>query len=285
MPQTTPIQISVINASTVVSDAEVQPVVDALQQQVTHDFGPLWGVDAALTFVPGNSTPPSNTWWLSILDDSDQAGALGYHDLTPEGLPLGKVFAGTDLKYGSIWSVTASHELLEMLGDPNINLTVLVQPQNVQPQNAQPQSAQTAGTLYAYELCDACEDDSFAYTISGVKVSDFVYPSWFEDFRAENSTQFDQQKRITKPFQLLTGGYIGVFDVNSGTGWHQITDEILNKKKPTSMKQRGTVGSRRERRRIPRYQWITSRTHREIQTNAKKYRERVMELRAERAAA
>jgi len=143
MPQLAPIQISVINASTVVADNDVQPVVDALQKQVTNDFFPAWGVNAQLTFVPTGGTPPPGTWWLSILDDSDQAGALGYHDLTPDGLPIGKVFAGTDLKYGMTWSVTASHELLEMLGDPNINLTVFVQ------------NDQSTGILYAYEVCDA----------------------------------------------------------------------------------------------------------------------------------
>ena len=136
------IQISVINASTVISDGDVPAVVDALQQQVTNDFGPVWGVNAVLSIVPHGSQPPAGSWWLTILDDADQAGALGYHDLTSEGLPLSKVFAATDLKYGNSWSVTASHELLEMLVDPNINLTVLVQT-----------DSQTAGTLYAYEVC------------------------------------------------------------------------------------------------------------------------------------
>src|SRR5580704_7239638 len=100
MSQLNPIQISVINASTVVTDDDVRPVVDAMQKQVTNDFLPAWGVGAQLTFVPSGNTPAPGTWWLSILDDSDQAGALGYHDLTPDGLPIGKVFAGSDLKYG-----------------------------------------------------------------------------------------------------------------------------------------------------------------------------------------
>src|SRR5277367_5245119 len=171
MTQTTASKISIFNASTVLTDNEIRPVVNALQQQVTNDFRPAWGIDAELTFVPTGSTPPIGTWWLTILDDSDQAGALGYHDLTPDGLPLGKIFAASDLKAGTSWSVTASHELLEMLADPNINLTVFVQ------------EANTTGTLYAYEVCDACEDDSFSYPINSVQVSDFVYPAWFESFR------------------------------------------------------------------------------------------------------
>ncbi len=93
MPQVDSIQISVINASTVLADDEIQPVVGALQKQVNNEFRSAWGIDAKLEFVPNGMQPPEGTWWLAILDDSDQAGALGYHDVTTEGLPMGKVFA------------------------------------------------------------------------------------------------------------------------------------------------------------------------------------------------
>jgi hypothetical protein len=167
------------------------------------------------------------------------------------------------------WSVTASHELLEMLGDPNINLTVFVQ------------NDQSTGILYAYEVCDACESDNFAYQIGNVLVSDFVFPSWFESFRPMGSTQFDQTKQIQNPLQLLAGGYIGVFDVNSGSGWQQQTAE----KKPTETLSRGNVGSRRERRRTPRQQWVASHPHKEIVKRAEEYRKRVQHLRARQIAA
>ena len=131
---------------------------------------------------------------------------VGLSHLTKEGLPLGKVFAKSDIDNGYIWTVTASHELLEMLGDPDIKLTAFVQKTN------------DSGRLYAYEVCDACEADKFGYKIGGTLVSDFVYPAWFESFRKKGSTQFDYGKRIKAPFQLLSGGYIGVFDVGSGRG-------------------------------------------------------------------
>jgi hypothetical protein len=264
------IQISIINSSTVIADTDVPPVVTALQQQVTNDFGPVWGVNAELNIVPTGTQPPPGTWWLTILDDSDQAGALGYHDLTPDGLPIGKVFAATDLKYGSSWSVTASHELLEMLGDPNINLSVLVQTDN-----------QSAGTLYAYEVCDACEDDSFGYKVGSVLLSDFVYPAWFESFRAEGSTQFDQMKNITKPLELIKGGYIGVFNISAGSGWTQVTAA----KRPTETTYRGNVGSRRERRAIQRSQWVHSRPHKEIMERTRQYEQRIHRIEALRKAA
>ena len=46
------VQIAVINASTVLNDAEVQAAVPALQTQVHRDFAPPWGIDADLMFVP-----------------------------------------------------------------------------------------------------------------------------------------------------------------------------------------------------------------------------------------
>lgn len=236
------VRISVINGSTVLNDSEVKTTVDALQSQVSNDFAPVWGIDAQLSFVPQGESPLPGTWWLVILDNSDQAGALGYHDLTLEGLPLGKVFAESDLEAGTSWTVTASHELLEMLVDPDINLTVFVQP------------SATSGTLYAYEVCDACESDAFGYTIGNVLVSDFVYPAWFESFRTPNSTDFDRGRHITRPFQLLTGGYIGVFDVSYGTGWHQLTPQGDD----PAYHARPRLGSRRERRRTPRADWVVS---------------------------
>src|ERR1700722_9398033 len=263
------LQIAVINESTVLKDADVLPVINALQQQVTNDFRPVWGIDAELTMIPKGTPLPDASWWLVMLDDSDQAGALGYHDLTPASLPISKVFAASDLKAGSSWTVTASHELLEMLADPDINLTAFVQ------------NADTNGTLYAYEVCDACEDDSFGYTIDNVLVSDFVYPSWFESFRTQGSTQFDRMNQVHNPLQLLKGGYSMSRTVAAGSGWQQQTMED----KPVNLKFRGPVGSRRERRGTPRSQWVASLAQRRISANAQRYRQHLESILRRREAA
>lgn len=243
MRATADLKVAIINESTVLSDSQVASVVPDLQTQVHRDFNSAWGIDADLSFVPQGGTPDGGAWWLAVLDDSDQAGALGYHDVTNEGLPLGKVFAGSDLKLGNSWTVTVSHELLEMLADPEVNLTVFVQP------------TADAGTLYAYEVCDACEGDQFGYKIGQTLLSDFVYPAWFESFQSEGDTQFDFGKYITKPFSLLADGYIGVLNVTTGSGWQQLTAE----KGRYKYEARPRVGSRRERRRTPRDQWLASR--------------------------
>ena len=239
------IQIAVINASTTLADNVAQKAIPALQTQVHRDFAPIWGVDADLAFVEKGSNPPPGAWWLVVLDNSDQAGALGYHDLTSEGLPLGKVFAASDQQYGLKWTVTASHELLEMLGDPDINLAAYVQNDD--------------GTmnLYAYEVCDACEADQYGYDIDGTTVSNFVFPVWFESFRAPQSAQFDCHNQIAKPFGLLPGGYIGVYDVATGSGWHQVVPDGQEHQ----YQMRPRLGSRRERRGTPRSQWLRSTAH------------------------
>jgi hypothetical protein len=85
-----------------------------------------------------------------VLDDRDQANALGYHDLSAERPPVDRILAAGDLKAGTPSTFTGSTEPREMLGGPNINLTGLVENSN------------TAGVLYAYEVCDSCEDDSGA---------------------------------------------------------------------------------------------------------------------------
>jgi len=224
-----------------VNDTQVQAIVPALQTQVHRDFAPVWGVDADLTFVAHGAPTPPGSWWLTVLDNSDQAGALGYHDRTDEGLPMGKAFAGTDIQAGNSWTVTVSHELLEMLGDPDLNLCAYVQKDG------------GGMLLYAYEVCDACEADSAGYNIGATLVSDFAYPAWFESFR-KPGTQFDYRSLIQQPFGLLAEGYISMFDTTNSDGWTQSSPQASQGR----YAMRAPVGSRRERRRTPRSQWLPS---------------------------
>jgi hypothetical protein len=178
--------IACINKATVSLDTDLDALIAALQKFVGTAFAPVWGTHATLVkatdFIAG-------CWALVFLDDADVQGALGYHDLTPDGLPLSKVFVKTAIANQQKVSITACHEIAEMLGDPAINLW----------------AEASDGTLYAYEMCDAVEEVEF--TIDGIAMSDFVYPSYFEGFRTAKSTQFDYVGKISKPFQVLPGGY------------------------------------------------------------------------------
>src|SRR5712671_7649906 len=85
-------------------------------------------------------------WAVVFLDDADQPGALAYHDLTPDGLPQSKVFVRTTLQNGDLVSVSASHELVEMLVDPAINMMT---------------TGPDPKVMYAYESADPVEALSF----------------------------------------------------------------------------------------------------------------------------
>ena len=203
-------KVAVKNLSTVVTDAQVTAAVAALQIQLDRDWQPVWGTTATLAVYKKTQAIPSTSWVIYIMDNSDYAGALGYHDENAFYKPYGKVFAKTAKNYGYSWTVTLSHEMLEMMADPYINLTVFNQDTN------------TTGLLYAYEVCDACEADAFGYRINNVLLSDFVYPAWFDYYQTAPGTRYNYRNTITAPFQLLAGGYIGVFDVAAGSGWTTI---------------------------------------------------------------
>lgn len=230
------IKIAILNESTVISDADVQACVGALAVQVARDFFPWWGVMAQLNFHPSKIAPP-NTWQLIIFDDSDQADALGYHELTAGGLPLGKVFARSDQLAGTSWTVTASHELLEMLADPNIELA------------AEFDSADGSISFYSYEVADAVEADILGYKIQGVLVSDFVTPAWFQ---AAAPGPRDHRGAVKNSFELAPGGYISLLKVPGGAGWTQVTAD----KKPGGPEP--PRGSRRWRRNLPKACWRRS---------------------------
>lgn len=222
--------IAITNASTCLSDEQVEAVLPALQKQVSNEFKAYWDLDCVLNFLP-ESTPLTAGWWqIVVLDNSDQAGALGYHELTRQGLPLGKIFAKLDLDNGSSWTATLSHELLEMLADPWINWCAVG----------------SDNRIYALEVCDAVEADNLGYMIDGVLVSDFVTPAWFEPTCAD---RLDFKQHLRKELQLARGGYISIFDPK--TGWTQI--DAQGESGP-----RIPIGSRRQRRKLIRDAWRRS---------------------------
>ena len=202
--------ISIVNISTILTDAQILPVVAAIQVQVDRDFAPAWGMPANLVFVPKGQTPAPTSWVVRVMDTSDQPGALGYHDMTAANMPEGKIFVADDKKYGLSWSVTLSHEILEMLGDPYINNTIFIQ------------ETATTGKLFAFEMCDSVEDDTMGYTVNSILVSNFVLPAFYESNRAPGSTKFDYRGVLKAPLSIAQGGYMSVFEISPTTkGWSQ----------------------------------------------------------------
>ena len=218
-------QIAVINEATAISDADVQAMLNAFTQQWNKDLQPIWGVDTAtFAFVPKHHKPAAGAWWAVFLDNSDQANALAYHDLTNEGLPISKIFVKTILADKASVSVGATHELCEMAVDPWLNSAY----------------QDPKGVFWAGEVCDPVEDDQYGYKIGNIQVTDFVTPNWFAHQHAHGAIDF--KGHALKPFELLSGSYAQYFDATNG--WQQVT----GKKAKLSARANPAEGSRRERR-------------------------------------
>lgn len=180
----------------------------ACQRQLDEHWASLWsGGHIAIQMVAKPEDAVGTDYALmSILDDADQEGALGYHDL--QGRPFGRVFAktvmsnGGSLMTGSMSvSVTLSHEILELVGDPGANQW----------------GDGPGGIEFAMELCDAVEDD--AYVIDGVAVSDFLGPNYFEEGAPG---PYDQLGLLKQPFQPPRAGGYEILRT-SATDIHNIT--------------------------------------------------------------
>ena len=229
------LQIAVINESTAISNSDVQDMIPAFDAQWNNELNDVWGVGAAqFAFVDRGITPPAGSWWVVFLDDSDQAKALAYHDLTDEGLPISKVFVKTILADKASVSVAATHEICEMAVDPWLNSAY---------QDAQ-------GTFWAGEVCDPVEDDQYGYEIDGILVTDFITPNWFGHEHPVGDIDF--KSRASAAFEVLTGGYAQKWDPQAG--WQQITGAKAQKSK----KAHAQRGSRRERRKRQWKGWTPS---------------------------
>jgi hypothetical protein len=181
------VRIACINRAKTSLGIPLPMLTAALQKCYDKYFLPVWGYPVKL-YNTKKARPTD--WQFVYFDDADAAGAEGYHDLTHRGQPVSKVFVKTSLEDNVPVSVTASHELFEMVIDPIANLW----------------AEATNRTQYGYEMCDPVEEDTFM--VDGVEMSNFVHPSWFEPFKHPKGTKFDHLEKLTKPFSMSKGGYV-----------------------------------------------------------------------------
>jgi hypothetical protein len=196
-------QIALVNHSTRLKTSDMAAICTALNTQMRLHAAPAWDLTpASFTVATSEAAAPAKSKLLVAFDNADQAGALGYHDETPQGVEYARVFAGTTLQYNggkvlqgalSVASVF-SHEALEMWRDQRCN-----------------EWAQASdGTLYAIELGDPVENDGYDITVNlntRVTVSNFVLPAWF-DATPPAGSKYDYMGRLTRHFSMTSGGYM-----------------------------------------------------------------------------
>src|SRR6267143_3320787 len=217
-------RIAVFNKAITPLGVDLDGLIAAMQVYIDKYIVPVWATPAKLVKSKGFI---KRAWGMVFLDDADQPGALAYHDLTPDGLPQSKVFVRTTIENHDLVSVSASHELVEMLVDPAINIMT---------------TGPDPKTIYAYESADPVE--ALSFKVNGIPMTDFVYPAYFEDFHKPGSVQFDQMKKVNKPFQILSGGYQIVFKNGK---WSQIFASVSKKKRFGREDRRGHRSEQRVR--------------------------------------
>lgn len=208
--------ISIINHTNgKIADEDLQAVIRAINRQVAEDFEPYWSLGARVRLEGKSGKKPSKTELADMRGDAviylwdqvDVDDALGYHDTNNRGIPYGFVFTELAKKLKEEWSVTLSHEVLELIGDPEVNLLV-----------AGPHPVQDRTVFHWYEMCDAVQAET--YEIDHVKVSNFVLPLYFtggEEAGGRNDfLGRTYSGKTLKSFGVNPGGYIGFFDPQLG---------------------------------------------------------------------
>jgi len=205
--------ISVINHTDgEISDQEAQNVIRAVNRQIEEDFEPYWSMGARLRLEGKSAVRPDGQSPVDmrgdaviyLWNDSDVEGAIGYHDRNFAGIPFGFVFTQISAEIGEPWSVTLSHEALETLADPEVNLLV----------DGPHPDGSGRFVFHWYEMCDAVQAES--YEIDGVAVSNFVLPLYFTG-EAEPGSRNDflgraHDGQTLASFGVNPGGYVGFFD-------------------------------------------------------------------------
>lgn len=185
--------IAVVNESTKIVRADAHAMTRAVAYQLHHHVAPAWELQSPhMLAVDALKDAPEGSFIITLLDSADEADALGYHDLTPDGRPYARVFVNPSLQNGAPVSSVLSHEAAEMLVDPLINAW----------------SNDDDNVLWATESADPVEDDLYEVTVYGEKfqVSNFVLPEWFTSTPVPG-TQFDYLGKLKQPFSLSKGGY------------------------------------------------------------------------------
>jgi hypothetical protein len=184
-----------------VTSSHLLQIAHAVTIQLNRDVSPHWGGTHLLRVSDASEIMPGEVP-IAILDElPDAPGAVAYHDVQGNGVAA--VFASlamcnSILTGGDSLSVAISHECIESIGNPAVNMWV----------------DDSLGNEWCHELCDAVE--AVTYSVNGVDVSDFVLPS-FWDRGAKGP--YSHQGAATLPYVTAPGGY--QIMRTSGTNEHQ----------------------------------------------------------------
>jgi hypothetical protein len=188
------LHIALVSLTTEVTLAQLAPVSAAIQKQVSRDFGPMWNVEATVDAFDKLEDVPVGYWHV-LLQDELPNSAAGLHKRDDNKQPFALVALTTN------WTVFMSHEVLEMLVDPQGTLT----------RAGNSLKSGQGRVEYLIEVCDPCQSSSFAYSVNSVMVSDFYTPQYFDPVKS-NGVRYSYSGQVRGPREVLDGGYLSWFD-------------------------------------------------------------------------
>lgn len=186
--------------------ANLAPVSAAIQKQVSRDFGPIWNVEATVDAFNKLEDVPVGYWHVLLKDELSNSAA-GVHKLDHSKQPFALVALTTN------WTVFMSHEVLEMLADPQGNLTRV----------GNSLESKQGRVQYLLEVCDPCQSSQFAYTVNSVMVSDFYTPEYFDPVKS-TAVRYSFSGHICGPREVLDGGYLSWFDPDTRHLFQMVVD-------------------------------------------------------------
>src|SRR4051794_37735964 len=104
-------QLALVSESGQTPASDVQKVAAPLQKQAARDLAPIWEISATVDASTPLEDVPVGYWPIIVKDHINVRGAAGIHE-DKNGQPFALVTASASLDE---WSLTASHEALEML--------------------------------------------------------------------------------------------------------------------------------------------------------------------------
>ncbi|GGN10369.1 hypothetical protein [Streptomyces fuscichromogenes] len=198
------INLALVSQTRHINPSQLTRVAAALQKQALRDFAPIWNVQATVDAFDTLHDVPPGYWPMVVKDDIHQAGAAGVH-LDKNGQPLALI------EYSDSWSLTASHEMLEMLADPSGNR--LVAGQSVKPGQGVVE--------FLVEVSDPSESAEHGYTVNGLLMSDFFTPHFYDPVTAAG-VRYSFTGALDGPRKILPGGYITWHDPVTDNWWQQV---------------------------------------------------------------
>ncbi|WP_052941523.1 hypothetical protein [Chromobacterium subtsugae] len=191
---------ALLSASPLVKFKDLAPVAGAVTRQVNGDFFSYWNINGAVTSFTDQAQVPPDYYRITVVQGRPE-GLLGIHH-DDNGQPYAYV------SDEGLWSVTVSHEVLEMLVDPTF---AAVRPGPIGDKQVD----------FLVEICDPCQ--AVAYSIDGISVSDFVTPEYYDTSPPTNA-RFTCQAAVTEAFGVAAGGYLTWMDPSDNMYYSYSTD-------------------------------------------------------------